>query len=186
MKKEKNYYLCVIAFLMLLLTAQKSYSQSYSDGLVFNIGVVQDGIGGLFNYNYFVDRHDFIEGGLLITMAKYKYKEGIDIPYSDFTFNIGYSKNIYYNYENTFNINIGGGGVFGYETINNGNKILSNGAVIGSDSAFIYGGYVSLDLDYSITDQTSLALKMNQYYHINSSMGKLMPFVGIGLRYYVN
>lgn len=186
MKKEKNYYLFIIAFLMLLLTTGKSYSQSYSDGFTVNLGVVQDGMAGLFNYNYFVDRHDFIDAGLLVTVANYKYKEEIKIPYNDFTFNAGYSKNVFYNYQNTFNINIGAGGIFGYETINKGNKILENGALILSESGFIYGAYLGLDLDYSLSDVLSASLKVNQYYHANSSLGEFVPFVGLGARIYIN
>ena len=186
MKKEKNYYLCIIAFLMLLLTTGKSYSQSYSDGFTINLGVVQDGIAGLFNYNYFVDRHDFIDAGLLITVANYEYKDGIKIPYNDFTFNAGYSKNIFYNYQNTFIVNIGAGGIFGYEIINKGDKNLENGALIISNSGSIYGAYLGLDLDYSLNDTLSLSFKANQFYHINSSMGNFVPFLGLGTRIYIN
>lgn len=184
MKKTKQIF-----FTLLLVIGLNANAQSYSDGFTINVGVVKDGVAGLINYNYFVDRHDFIESGLLITNSNFKYSkynEEISIPYNDFTFNAGFSKNIFYNYKNTFNINIGGGGVFGYETINNGESKLTNGASIGSKSGFIYGAYVGLDLDYGISDQLSIALKANEYYHANSTLGEFLPFVGLGFRYYVN
>lgn len=181
MKQTKQLFITLALIIGLNVNAQ-----SYSDGFSINLGIVQDGIGGLFNYNYFMDRHDFIDAGLLITVAKYEYKEGIKIPYNDFTFNAGYSKNVFFNYQNTFNVNIGAGGIFGYETINKGDKKLENGALIISESGFIYGAYLGLDLDYSVSDVLSLSFKSNQYYHANSSLGEFVPFIGIGTRIYIN
>lgn len=162
-----------------------SKAQSYSDAFTLNIGAVQDGIGGLIGYNYFLNRHDFIEAGVLLTAANFKYNDG-KIPYNDFTLNVGYSKNVFWNYKNTFNVNIGGGALFGYETVNNGDKNLSNGAIIKSKPGFIYGAYLSVDLDYSINDEISVVLKGNEYYHANSSLGEFLPFIGLGVRYYIN
>jgi hypothetical protein len=181
MKKTKQIF-----FMFLLVIGFNANAQSYSDAFSVNLGVVQDGVAGLFNYNYFMDRHDFIDAGLLLTVANYKYKEEIKIPYNDFTFNAGYSKNVFFNYQNTFNINIGAGGVFGYETINKGDKNLENGAKIISESGFIYGAYLGLDFDYSLNDALSVSLKLNQYYHANSSLGYFVPFVGLGARIYIN
>ena len=181
MKKTKQIF-----FMLLLVIGLNANAQSYSDAFSVNVGVVQDGIGGLFNYNYFMDRHDFIDAGLLVTLANYNYKEREKIPYNDFTFNAGYSKNVFFNYQNTFNINIGAGGVFGYETINKGDKNLKGGEKIISESGFIYGAYLGLDLDYSLSDVLSVSLKANQYYHANSSLGDFVPFVGLGVRIYIN
>ena len=90
------------------------------------------------------------------------------------------------NYKNTLNVNISAGGLFGYETVNKGDKNLSNGALIKSKPGFIYGAYLGLDLEYSINDQLSAVLKANEYYHSNSTLGEFLPFIGLGVRYYVN
>lgn len=179
----KKITFLVISFLMITMSIK---AQSYANAFTGNIGIVQDGIGGVFSYNYFLDRHDFIEAGLLLTAANFKYVDGIKIPYNDVTLNLGYSKNVFWNYQNTFNVNIGAGGVFGYETVNKGDKELSNGAIIRSEPGFIYGAYIGVDLDYALTDQYSITLKLNEYYHANSNLGEFLPFVGIGVRYYVN
>ena len=84
------------------------------------------------------------------------------------------------------NVNIGAGGVFGYETVNKGEKNLSNGALITSRPGFIFGAFLGLDIDYSISDKLSLVLKANQYYHANSNLGEFVPFVGLGLKYYTD
>lgn len=161
-------------------------AQSYANAFVFNVGVIQDGIGATLNYNYFIDRHDFIVGSLLLTSSKYKYTSEINIPYNDFTFNVGYSKSVYYSDENTFNINLDAGVVFGYQTINNGNPVLSNGSIILSKPGFVYGGFLGVDLDYSISDQYSIVVKGTEFYHMNSTLGKLFPYIGVGIRFYSN
>ena len=74
----------------------------------------------------------------------------------------------------------------GYETVNKGEKNLSNGALITSRPGFIYGAFLGLDIDYSISDKLSLVLKANQYYHANSNLGEFVPFVGLGLKYYTD
>lgn len=163
-----------------------SQAQGYSDGFSATLGAVQNGIGGLFSYNYFLDRHDFIEGSVLLTASNHKYLEDIKIPYNDFTVNIGYSKNVYYNYQNTFNINLSAGGVFGYETLNKGDTNLPNGALIISKPGFIYGAYLGADFDISISDNASIILKTNEFYHANSSLGQFLPYAGIGVRFYSN
>jgi hypothetical protein len=183
MKKIKILLFSLVLILFISTTVK---AQSYANGFAGNIGIVQDGIGGVFSYNYFLDRHDFIEAGVFITAANFKYVEGIKIPYNDFTLNLGYSKNVFWNYKNTFNVNIGAGGVFGYETVNKGDKELKNGGIIRSEPGFIYGAFIGLDVDYALTDKYSLTLRMNEFYHANSDLGEFVPFVGIGFRYYAN
>lgn len=176
----------IYTMITMILGCFSSKAQSYSDAFTVNIGAVQDGLGGVISYNYFLDRHDFIDAGVLLTAANFKYVDGIKIPYNDFTLNLGYSKNVFWNYKNTLNVNISAGGLFGYETVNKGDKNLSNGALIESKPGFIYGAYLGLDLEYSINDQLSAVLKANEYYHSNSTLGEFLPFIGLGVRYYVN
>jgi len=175
-----------LLLIVLFFTSLTTKAQSYANGFALNIGVVQDGIGGIMSYNYFLDRHDFIEAGLFFSAANYKYKESIKVPYNDFTVNAGYSKNVYYNLQNTFNVNIGAGGVFGYETVNKGEKRLENGALVKSRAGFIYGAYIGIDIDYSINDRFSITLKANEFYHANSELGEFIPFAGLGFRYYAD
>ena len=169
-----------------MISSYSGNAQSYANAFAGSLGIVQDGIGGIFSYNYFLDRHDNIEAGVFLTAAKFKYVENIKIPYNDFTLNVGYSKNVFWNYQNTFNVNLAAGGIFGYETVNNGEKELKNGAIIRSEPGFIYGAYIGVDLDYALTDQYSITLRLNEYYHANSSLGEFIPFVGLGVRYYAN
>jgi hypothetical protein len=185
MKKLK----ILLLFICLTVIQPKAQSQSYYNTFAFNFGPVQDGFGGLLSYDYFLDRHNFIEASLFLTAANYKYQpkndSEIKIPYNDFTANVGYSHNVFTNYKNTYNLNISGGGVFGYETLNKGENILSNGASLNSRPGFIYGAYLGIELDISLTDATSVIIRGNEFYHANSSLGQFIPFGGLGLRFYL-
>lgn len=181
MKKKQIYYLLFI----FIFYFSNSKAQGYSDGFTGTVGIVHEGVGAHFSYNYFLDRHDFIEGSIFLTASNHKYLN-IKIPYNDFTVNVGYSKNVFYNYRNTFNVNINGGAVFGYENFNKGDKSLSNGALILNKPGFIYGAYMGIDLDLSVSDNMSILLKFNEFYHANSSLGQFLPYVGLGTRFYFN
>lgn len=180
MKKRKLFL-----GLLLMTGLSNAYSQSYKNAFAVNLGVTQDGIGAMISHNYFIKRHDYIEASILITDSKYRYKEGSKVPYNNFTLNTGYSKNLFSNKKNSLSANIGAGGVLGYESINN-DKNLSDGSLILASSKLIYGAYVGLDIDYVLNDKLSLFLKVNEYYHANSDLGKFVPFAGLGLRYYAN
>lgn len=181
MKKKQIYYLLFI----FIFYFSNSKAQGYSDGFTGTVGIVHEGVGAHFSYNYFLDRHDFIEGSIFLTASNHKYLN-IKIPYNDFTVNVGYSKNVFYNYRNTFNVNINGGAVFGYENFNKGDKSLSNGALILNKPGFIYGAYMGIDLDLSVSDNMSILLKFNEFYHANSSLGQFLPYVGLGTRFDFN
>ena len=81
--------------------------------------------------------------------------------------------------------NVGGGGVIGYEVINNGNNTLDTGAMIDGKSRFIYGIYAGVEWEMVLGNDLSLLIKANEYYHINSDVGNFYPYAGIGLRYFL-
>ncbi|UUW07877.1 conjugal transfer protein TraO [Flavobacterium plurextorum] len=172
---------------VLLLSAfTKGYSQTYKNAFGVGIGATQDGYGVMFSHNYFINDRNSISASILATDAKYKVGED-KIGYNDITLNLGYSVPLYLTQNRKFGIVFGSGVVLGYEIVNgNKNLNLSNGSLILDESKFIYGAYVGLDFDYLINDRTTLFIKVNEYYHANSDLGKFVPFAGIGLRYYTN
>lgn len=172
---------------VLLLSAfSKGYSQNYKNAFGVSIGATQDGYGVMISHNYFINDRNSISASILVTDAKYKIRED-KIGYNDITLNLGYSVPLYLTQDREFGIVLGSGATLGYEIVN-GNKDLnlSNGSLILDESKFIYGAYVGLDFDYLINDRTTLFIKVNEYYHANSDLGKFVPFAGIGLRYYTN
>lgn len=173
-----------ILFYILFVVTSVLYSQNYSSGIGLTGGITQDGYGALANYNYYIDRDDFVQAGLYLSFANDEY-EGEKIPYNLFAFHAGYFKTIWKSRNRSFALSIGGGGIAGYEIINNGEEELPTGALIENNSKFIYGLYGGVEMDYYLSEKVSLLLKANQYYHINSELGELVSFGGIGIRYFL-
>lgn len=172
---------------VLLLSAfTKGYSQTYKNAFGVSIGATQDGYGVMLSHNYFINDRNSISASILATDAKYKIGED-KIGYNNITLNLGYSVPLYLTQNRKFGIVFGSGVVLGYEIVNDNKDLnLSDGSLILDESKFIYGAYLGLDFDYLINDRTTLFIKVNEYYHANSDLGKFVPFAGIGLRYYTN
>lgn len=179
LKKIKYIFLFSVMILVQSLSAQES-------ALSISGGLTEDGNALIASYNYYMRNDNFFQASVFVSFAKDPYKDGIKIPYNDFTVNAGYYKRVFKTKNNAFKASIGGGGVFGYEAINNGNKELSNGALIKSKAGFIYGAFIGLDTDLYLSDDYSVVLKINEYYHHNSDMGQFTAYAGIGIRYYFN
>ena len=101
-----------------------------------------------------------------------------DIPLSTYTFDLGYFIPLVH--KTKVNFAIGGGGLLGYETINNGD------AKINAKNNFIYGAYIGTEFAYRFTDKVGLLLKYNQNFYLNSDIGNTAPYMGVGLRFYTN
>jgi len=186
MKKKRIYIFhtgIIILFLTLFNTLElRAQNSSSTIGLAG--GYAQDGYAITLNYNYYVNRRDYVQAAIYASFSRQTEKE-IVIPYDIFTTNIGYFRQIYVSNRETFNINIGLGGLVGYEVINNGKNRLETGALITSKSTFIYGGFASLELEMPISNHWSFIAKYNQFYHINSDLGEFTLFAGGGFRYFL-
>jgi len=175
--------------LTVLFIATLSYTAHSQNGAVsITGGITQDGYAGVISYNYYWDRYssDFMQGSVFLNFSEQDYSDTIKVPYNDFTVNLAYFKNIVESRSGSLKIAIGAGAVFGYEILNNGTKELDNGAIIASKSGFIYGAFLGLDTDIYLSDTVSVVLKANQYYHVNSDVGEFLPYVGTGMRIFLD
>lgn len=174
--------------ILLLFISFNSYSQygKFASSLGVSSGYVEDGLGVMFTYNNHMDRRSYIQVSILGTSSVDKVKDLYEIPYNVFTLQPGYFYRFYESrYKKNFSAFVGGGALLGYEIINNGENTLDNGAIINAKSQFLYGGFVGVEAEYVLSDSFSLLFKANQYYHANSDVGKLFPYVGIGIRYFM-
>ena len=179
---------CLKIFSVLVLFAsQTSFGQrAFATSVGLSAGYSEDGYAVLFNYNYHNGRSSYVHVGLFASFAVDKETVGYEIPYNIFNIQPGYyfrliqSKGF-----KPFSLYLGGGGILGYEILNNGNNELSNGALIDAKSQFIYGGFVGLEMDYAFSDDWSFVVKANEYYHVNSEVGNWYPYIAVGLRFYL-
>lgn len=170
----------------MLLGLTSSYSQSgnYASSLGLSGGYAEDGIGIMATYNYHLNRSRYAQISVFAAIAE--DKGTFNIPYNVFTVQPGYFFKVWEqrNFK-SYAFNLGGGAIIGYEVINNGNSILETGAIIDAKSQFIYGVYVGLEGEVTLSNDFSLLIKANEYYHINSDVGNFYPYAGIGLRYFL-
>lgn len=175
-----------ILFMMFVIGSLYSgRAQNFSPAVTLTGGWAEDGFALSMNYNYYIQRKQFIEAGLFGLFGNDTYKDQ-KIPYQIFAAQIGYFHSLFESGRGqAVNFAFGGGLTGGYEVINHGNNTLSSGAIITDKSQFVYGLYAGLEVDLYLNHAFSLLLKANQYYHINSDLGQFTPYVGVGLRYYL-
>lgn len=183
----KNYFLKFCKPLLLfaiLFFCKQSFAQNFSSGIGITGGYTEGGGGFLVNYNYHIDRQDFIQGGVFVGFNSERVRD-ITVPYSILTANVAYLTKIYSTFDDVFRLYIGGGLLAGQETINRGRNVLEDGAVLLNDSNFIWGAFSSLEGEILLNDEWSFIIKYNQYLHLNSDLGLTTPFIGLGVRYFL-
>ena len=161
------------------------HAQAYASSMDVMGGYAQDGFGGQINYNHHIDSGSHVQFGIFGSKSK-DSSTGEEIPYNIFIFKPGYFRQLIgTNRRKPLKLNIGGGGVIGYEVINNGSNELPSGAILNARSQLIYGAFLSLELEVGINENFSLGFKGVEHYQHNSDIGQLYPFQGLGLRYYL-
>lgn len=181
----KRFY--VIVLFLCFVTAPSLWGQgAFATSIGLSGGYVEDGYGGMFNFNFQKDRYSYWHFGVFAGFTVDRETQGYEIPYNVINFQPGYFRRIVQSRGfKPISLYLGAGGVLGYEIVNNGSNELFNGAEITAESQFIYGGFVGLELDYAFSESWSLVAKANEYYHVNSDIGNWYPFIGVGLRYYL-
>lgn len=180
----KLYQLLIV---LIFGVVQMSHGQrAFATSVGLSAGYTEDGYAGLFNYNYHNGRSSYIHVGLFASFSVDKETVGYEIPYNIFNIQPGYYFRIMQSQGfKPVSLYLGGGGILGYEILNNGNNELPNGALIDAKSQFLYGGFAGLELDYAFSDDWSFVVKANEYYHVNSDVGNWYPYIAVGLRYYL-
>jgi len=181
--KNKFFIKLLLLLTFCLITLNNNLHAQSDPSINLLAGYTQNGIGVNLNYNHFIDRDKFIQGGIYYSKSILK-DDNIEVPFANLMFNVGLFYDILAYRGSSFKFSIGGGATFGSEIVNNGDNELDNGIILEDRSKIIYGGYLSGELEVSITYDLILLLKANEYYHANSDLGKLIPFFGAGIRYY--
>ena len=178
----KNY----VAIILFIIFAAFGYSQNgnYASSIGLSGGYAEDGFGIMGTYNYHLNRNRYAQLSIFAAIAE--DKGTFNIPYNIFTVQPGYFIKVWEqkNFKK-YALNFGGGAIIGYEIINNGNSLLETGAVLEARSQFIYGAYLGLEGEITLSNDFSVLIKANEYYHANSEVGNFYPYAGIGLRYFL-
>ena len=180
----KKHLLLFFAVCFAVLSATAQREGNYASSIGVSAGYVEDGYGIIAAYNHHTTRKQYAQLNLFVAIAE--DKGTFDIPYNIFSAHLGYFFKVWEQPSfKKLGLNLGGGGVLGYESINNGDNTLETGAVINGESQFIYGLYVGAEAEIILGDSFTIIIKANEYYHINSDVGEFYPFAGLGFRYFL-
>lgn len=116
-------------------------------------------------------------------MQRYYPYRNTRIPLGQYTAEGGY----YYNFfsdpgKNVF-LNIGVSGLMGYEAVNNGTKLLDDGASLGKYESFIYGGAATLEVEIYLSDKVVLLLHLRERILWGSAAKHFHTQYGLGIKY---
>lgn len=126
-------------------------------------------------------------GNYLFGLAEYsrEYDEytHYDIPIDTFLFNGGYSFYLWGDLMRNVNINLGIGGLIGYELVNKGDEMLYDGSLLNSTENFIYGANGKLSIESYLTEHWVFLVNGQLRYSQNSQLGQFYALFGFGLRF---
>lgn len=170
--------------IFILLVASPLLVKAQQSSIGLSLGYTSNGLAGLAEYNHHFKEKSVINSSLYYSHAKYQ-QNAIESIYNNITVNVGYYYKVHNATQGHFKILFGGGGVIGYEIINNGQKMLENGVGVTEESKVIYGAYLGANFNYFISDFFAISLVTNEFYHANSDLGNFAFYAGLGIKYFV-
>ncbi|MBQ4804851.1 conjugal transfer protein TraO [Aquimarina sp. MMG015] len=182
-RKIKKQFLYTLLLPLVLWSYSSSLSaQSHKVAFSINGGIVQDGFSGMISGDYKVNEFDYIQFNLQGSFTTLE-QNNIDIPVNTYSFNAGFFFDILRNNSRTFAFSLGAGGTVGYEIINDGDSSIENNQILTIETKnIIYGAYAGIDADIFLSPVITLNVKLNEIYHINSEIGELTPYAGLGVK----
>lgn len=148
----------------LLLNKSENKNYFFSAGLI-----IQSGKG---NYSFF---------GFEYLRESENYKT-VTIPIETYTAEAGYSFNMIADRKKKFLINFSLSAIAGFENINRGKEFLFDGAMILSESNFVYGAGGKISVEIYISDRVVLLPHIKTRALWNTSRNLFRPSAGFGVR----
>lgn len=119
-------------------------------------------------------------------LQSYKpYGEKGRIPVAQFTGEVGYNLHLISDYSQTFHFYGGLSALGGYETVNWGKHILSDGSTLHNGDAFIYGGALTLQADFYLSDKITLIANVKERFVFGNSTGHFHTQYGVGVKFII-
>lgn len=105
------------------------------------------------------------------------------IPLAQYTGEGGYYHTLFSTPGKSFFLNLGASALLGYETVNEGDRLLDDGAVLQQCESFIYGGAVTLEAEGYLSDRVVLLVRLRERFVWGSASGICHFQYGIGVKY---
>lgn len=166
-------------FILSMLFGLSSYSQDNVKSIALQYGITgKESNGFSLNYNFAHVKNNYEFGAYYYAFKDNSY---IPIEFTSMGVNLGYLYNALHTKTNRFVFSVGAGLNAGVSKI----KAPANVTLISKDG-FEYGVYAVAQNDIYLSEKISFLIRIQQNYFMNSTTGKLNPFVGAGFKYNFN
>ena len=122
-------------------------------------------------------------GEYLLKNKPYKEEK---IPVAQFTAEGGYYLKVLSDARKTLFVYAGASALAGYETVNWGDKVLPDGALPRDKDVFIYGGALTLDVEFYVADRIALLANLRERCLWGNSTGHFHTQFGLGVKFIIN
>jgi len=113
------------------------------------------------------------------------YGEKGRIPVAQFTGEVGYNLHLLSDYSQTFHLYGGVSALGGYETVNWGKSVLSDGSTLHDGDNFIYGGAITLQADFYLSDKIALTANIKERLTFGSDVQIFHTQYGVGVKFII-
>ena len=137
------------------------------------------------NYSVFKGNANTWRFGVGYLQTYKPYGEKGRIPVAQFTGEAGYNLHLVSDYSQTFHLYGGVSALGGYETVNWGDKSLPDGSTLHNGDSFIYGGAVSLQADFYLSDKIALTANVRERFVFGNSTGHYHTEYGVGVKFLI-
>ena len=126
----------------------------------------------------------WVFGGVyLLKNQPYKEKK---IPVAQFTTEGGYYLKVLSDARKMLFVYAGASALAGYEMVNWGDKVLHDGAMLHDKDAFIYGGALTIDVEFYVADRIALLANLRERCLWGNSTGHFHTQFGVGVKFIIN
>ena len=122
-------------------------------------------------------------GEYLLKNKPYKEKK---IPVAQFTAEGGYYLKVLSDARKMLFVYAGASALAGYEMVNWGDKVLHDGAMLHDKDAFIYGGALTIDVEFYVADRIALLANLRERCLWGNSTGHFHTQFGVGVKFIIN
>ena len=122
-------------------------------------------------------------GEYLLKNKPYKEEK---IPVAQFTAEGGYYLKVLSDARKMLFVYAGASALAGYETVNWGDKVLPGGALLRDKDVFIYGGALTLDVEFYVADRIALLANLRERCLWGNSTGHFHTQFGLGVKFIIN
>lgn len=160
-------------------------SAGWVDGLTLRKADGRYAYYGSFGYMATVKNHRRWKFAANYLQKDYLYLGRI-VPKSQFTGEAGFYMPVAGDRRRYVSLNAGLAALAGYETVNRGEKLMHDGALLCNGDRFVYGGALAAEVESYLTDRLIFTVSVRQNALMGSTVGKWHTLLGFGLRFVIN